>query len=74
MAGKTIKNKCCLAININGNFIFADPKSSRWDMREGVRIDKEEFLLIDTTFIPDEISYELDKAYKTVIRRLKLRS
>lgn len=74
MAGKKIKKKCYLKINIFGNFMFSKFMFPGWDMRDGVRIDVDEFLLNIPTLIPDDISYDLDKAYRTVIRRLKLRS
>ncbi len=74
MAGNKIKNKCCLKINSFGNFMFANSVISGWDMRDGVRIDVDEFLLNIPTLIPDDISYDLDNAYRTVIRRLRLRS
>ena len=73
MAGKKIKKKCYLKINSSGNFMFSKFMFPGWDMRKGVRIDIDEFLLNTHTFIPDCISYELDNAYRTVIRRLKLR-
>lgn len=74
MAGKKIKKKCYLKINIFGNFFFSNStRGERFDMRKGVRIDVDEFLLNIPTLIPDDISYDLDKAYRTVIRRLKLR-
>ncbi len=74
MAGKKIKKKCYLKIISCGNFFFSNStRGERFDMRKGVRIDIDEFLLNTHTFIPDCISYDLDKAYRTVIRRLKLR-
>lgn len=64
------KMKCYLNISTSGHFSFGYD----FNMTKGVRIDCEEFLLEQKVFIPSNIPDELEKAYKTVIRRLKLRS
>lgn len=61
--------KCVMMMSESGNFVFGN----LWDMHEYVKIDCDEFLLKSKTFIPDEITDNLEESYKTVIRRLNLR-
>lgn len=61
--------KCVMIITINFDICFGES----FDMYKEVRIDRQEFLTKIPTHVPLQITPELNKAYETIIRRLKLK-